>query len=160
MKIVSFLLVFATGMAFSQTSSTHRITVFYFGSSDCPYCVDGKNIANINVMRTELPKKHAPTPFKFVMVVMDDSLDRGFRFAGKYVPWDEISIGQFYNNELMLEHVNRSRIPGVPHIMVYSDSLGMDTSGIPSMRKRTPLLDLVGESAIGKWIKNGFLIQE
>ncbi len=93
------------------------------------------------------------------MVVMDDSLDQGYQFTKKYLPWDEVSVGKFYSNELMLEHVNRSPIPGVPHIMVYSDSLLIGKYNIPLIRKRTLLLDLVGESAIGKWIQSGYSIK-
>jgi hypothetical protein len=155
---IALVLLFAISTLLSQTSTNRRATVFYFGGSDCPFSVDEKNIANIDKMRTELAGKHAQMPFKFVMVVMDDSLDRGIAFAKKYLQWDELSIGKFYNNELMLEHVNRAPIPGVPHIMVYGDSLVVGKYNIPSIKKRTLLLDLVGESAIGKWIESGYPI--
>lgn len=159
MKTFSFLLLFAAGTVLAQRSPNHRFTVFYFGGSDCPYCVDEKNIANIDKMRTELPKTYAPMAVKFVMVVMDNGLDQGFQFVKKYMPWDEISIGQFYGNELMLEHVNRTPIPGVPHIMIYDDSLLLDKSNIPTIKKRTLLLDLVGKSAIAKWIESGYPLE-
>lgn len=158
MKTVLFFLLCVSSTVLSQTSSTRRVTVFYFGGSDCPFSVDEKNIANIDKMRTGLPEKHASMDFKFVMVVMDDSLDQGYQYTRKYLPWDEISIGKFYNNELMLEHVNRSPIPGVPHLMLYGDSLLVGKHNIPSIRKRTLLLDLVGESSIGKWIAGGYPI--
>ena len=158
MKSFALILLFAAGTVLSQTSSNRRATVFYFGGSDCPFSVDEKNIANIDKMRSELARKHTQIPFKFVMVVMDDSLEQGVQFAKKYIRWDELSIGQFYNNELMLEHVNRAAIPGVPHIMVYSDSLEIGKYNIPSIKKRKLLLDLVGESAIGKWIESGYPI--
>lgn len=158
MKHLFLVLLFAVSTALSQTPSDNRLTVFYFGGSDCPFCLHKKHIANIDRMRTELATKYVPTPFKFVMVVMDDSLDQGYQFTKKYLPWDEVSIGRFYDNELMLEHVNRTTLPGVPHIMIYLDSLQVGDGNIPSIKKRKLLLDLVGESNISKWIETGYLI--
>ena len=130
--------------------------VFYFGGSDCPHSTDPQNIANINAMRSKLPKVYPSTAFKFILVVMDSNLQDGIKFAANYPNWDELSIGNFYNNELMLAHVNQSAIPGVPHIMVYTDSLVIGRLGIPSIRKRTLLVDLVGESAIQKWTQRNY----
>lgn len=159
MKNIVMLLLFATSATLAQKSPTERLTVFYFGGSDCPYSMDEKNIANIDKMRAELSEKHNQIPFKFVMVVMDQDIDQGVLFAKKYRPWDELSIGQFYHNELMLEHVNRSAIPGVPHIMIYRDSLVVGQHNIPTIKQRTLLVDLVGESAISKWIQSGYSIK-
>lgn len=158
MKTIVLLLLFAVSVALAQKSPTERLTIFYFGGSDCPYSMSEKNIANIDKMRDELSQKHSLIPFKFVMVVMDEDIDQGIQFAKKYKPWDEVSIGQFYQNELMLEHVNRSAIPGVPHIMIYRDSLVVGQHNIPTIKQRTLVLDLVGESAISDWIQSGYPI--
>lgn len=159
MKTIIVLLLIAVSAALAQKSPTGRLTVFYFGGSDCPYSTDEKNIANIDKMRAEIAQKHSQIPFKFVMVVMDEDIDQGVQFAKKYKPWDELSIGQFYQNELMLEHVNRTAIPGVPHIMIYRDSLAVGQHNIPTIKLRTLALDLVGESAISKWIESGYPIK-
>jgi hypothetical protein len=159
MKYLILVLLLLAGTAQSQTPPNRRITVFYFGASDCGFCLHKEHIANIDRLRTELATKHAPIPFKFVMVVMDDSLDEGYQFTKKYLPWDEIAIGQRYSNELMLEHLNRTAIPGVPHIMLYLDSLQVDEHSNPLIKKRNLLLDLVGESNIGKWIQSGYPIR-
>ena len=159
MKNIVLLLSFAVSVALAQKSPTERLTVFYFGGSDCPYSTDEKNIANIDRMRTALSGRHNQIPFKFVMVVMDKDVDRGVLFVKKYKPWDELSIGQFYHNELMLEHVNRSPIPGVPHIMIYRDSLVVGQHNIPTIKQRKLLIDLVGESAISTWIQSDYPIK-
>ena len=86
---------------------------------------------------------------------MDKDIEQGIRFTRKYPNWDEISIGQFYNNELMLVHLNRSQVPGVPHIMIYNDILRIGNYGIPTNQKRTLRVDLVGEKAIESWIQKG-----
>ena len=159
MKHLILLLLFVASISYSQTPSSRRVTVFYFGASDCGYCLHKKHIANIDEIRRELAAKHAPVRFKFVMVVMDDSLEEGYQFAKKYLRWDEIAIGSRYNNELMLEHLNRTELPGVPHIMLYLDSLQLDSSNIPSIKNRKLLVDLVGETNIDKWVESGFPIR-
>jgi glutaredoxin len=156
MKVFLFVTMFATTTAVFQSSHRTVTTVFYFGGSDCPHCIEQKNIDNINKMKAELPKKYEKLSFKFVLVVMDKHIERGIRYAQKYGSWDEISIGQFYNNELMLQHVNRAQIPGVPHIMIYKDSLNIGKYNIPTIERRTLLVDLAGELSIDHWIRDGY----
>ena len=160
MKILCVILLFLNVELYAQDSLTIVHTLFYFGGSFCPHSVEPTNIANINSIRSNLPKIYPGTTFKFVLVVMDNNLQDGLKYASNYPNWDELSIGSFYNNELMIAHVNQSAIPGVPHIMYYSDSLTIDKLGIPKIRKRTLLVDLVGESAIQKWIQDNYSIKK
>ena len=139
-----------------QTEQKVVTTVFYFGGSDCAYCMQRENIENINKMRADLPVQKKDLSFKFVLVVMDKDLKQGMEYAKKYPRWDEISIGKFYDNELMLQHVNKTELPGVPDIMVYRDSLTIGKFNVPTIADRTLLVNVVGEKAIDTWIRNGY----
>jgi hypothetical protein len=153
------MLLFTASMSGQETAKT-RFTIFYFGGSDCGYCNLPANIKNVNKMRSELPKHYKGRAMKFVLVVMDKDIERGLQYIKKYRRWDEVSIGEFYDNELMLEHVNRSKIAGVPHIMVYRDSLATDSLNIPTINKRVLLKDLVGGKAIDAWVKDGYPLEK
>jgi hypothetical protein len=149
------IMLFSTSILAQENTKT-RFSIFYFGGSDCPYCNVPKNIGNIKKIKLQFPKRYKDMQAKFVMVVMDDDIKQGQQYLKKYGYWDEISIGQRYNNELMIEHVNRSRIPGIPHIMVYKDFLVMDSLNIPTVSKRALLKDLVGGKAIDVWVKDSY----
>jgi hypothetical protein len=153
-------IIFLCIQAFAQDSSKTVTTIFYFGGSDCHFCVDRRNVQNINKMKGELPQHYHEMSFKFVLVVMDKEIDRGIRYSKKYPGWDEVCIGQFYDNELMLEHVNRSAMPGVPHIMVYRDSLRIGKWNIPTISNRALLVDLAGEGAIDRWVQSGYALKK
>ena len=56
MKTFIILTVLLSVQTFAQDSLKRVTLVFYFGGSDCPYCIDTKNVENINTMRTNLPK--------------------------------------------------------------------------------------------------------
>jgi len=160
MRTMICAMIFLSVQAFAQDSTKTVITVFYFGGSDCPYCIDHRNVQNINKMRAELPRLYHDMSFKFVLVVMDKEIERGMRYSKKYPAWDEVCIGQFYDNEMMLEHVNQSPLPAVPHIMVYRDSLRLGKLNIPTIGNRALLIDLVGENAIAKWGKAGYALKQ
>ena len=171
MKTVCFLLILTVSVSYGQ-GTTNRvpatrdsvgsvITVFYFGGSDCSNCVKPKEIANIKTLRRELPKKHPEAGFKFVLVVMDTDIPQGIRYARKYPNWNELSIGSFYNNELMLQHVNGTKLPGVPQLMIYRNTLvkRIDFS-VPILRSRTLIADLVGGSKIQKWMQAAYPLED
>ena len=107
-------------------------------------------------MKAELPAKYKQRQFKFVLVVMDEDVERGIQYTKKYPAWDEISIGKFYYNELMLQHVNKTQIPGVPHIMVYNDVLTRGKFNVPLIQKRSLLVDLLGAKTIDAWVNEGY----
>ena len=170
MKCWPLLLVLLASPSFCQDSTSHSrssadslstiVSVFYFGGSDCTFCVMPKEIASINVLRRELPKMHPEERFKFVLVVMDTDIRKGIGYARKYPKWDEVSIGSFYNNELMLEHVNGTKLPGVPHLLVYRDTLAKRPDfAVPRLCARTLLGECVGGSKIQLWIKDGYPLQ-
>jgi hypothetical protein len=91
---------------------------------------------------------------------MDKDIEEGLKFIEKYGYWDEISIGAFYNNELALSYLNKTEIPGVPHVMVYKDSLiKKEKVSVPIIKERKLLVDLVGGTQIGDWINSSYLLQ-
>ena len=82
---------------------------------------------------------------------MDEDIEEGLKFIKKYGYWDEISIGSFYYNELALNYLNKTEIPGVPHVMVYKDFLMKKKEMfIPIIMERKLLVDLAGATQIGK----------
>jgi hypothetical protein len=88
---------------------------------------------------------------------MDKDIEEGLKFIKKYGYWDEISIGNFYNNELALNYLNQTEIPGVPHVMVYRDLLVIkEKLSIPIIKERKLLVDLVGGTQIASWINEGY----
>ena len=104
MRLMMICMALLSGSVFGQDAAKTRLTIFYFGGSDCGYCNLPNNIKNISKMKFELPKHHKGISAKFVMVVMDEDIKEGLQYLKKYGYWDEVSIGQFYYNELMLEH--------------------------------------------------------
>jgi hypothetical protein len=88
---------------------------------------------------------------------MDENIEEGLKFIKKYGYWDEISIGKFYNNELALNYLNKTEIPGVPHVLVYKDILiKKEKVSVPIIKERKLLVDLVGGTQIGNWINNDY----
>jgi hypothetical protein len=154
--IVLAIVLLPITIAFSQTSDSIVTTVFYFGGSDCGYCVMERNVQNIKTMKEQLPSIYPARKFKFVLVVMDEDIQRGIKYSSKYPGWNELSIGMFYHNELMLAHVNKTKLPGVPHIMIYEDSFAIGDYNVPTISKRKSIVELVGANAIDEWIKDGY----
>lgn len=160
MRYIFLILYIASSTAVAQHSNKSQLTLFYFGGTDCYYCNLPENVKNINKIHAEFPRQYKNNHIKFVMVVMDKEIPDGLKYLKKYGYWDEISVGGFYNNELMLEHVNRSRVSGVPQIMVYQDSLSIDTLGVPVISKRTQLIDLLGKNAINQWVSDHYPLEK
>ncbi len=165
MKISALLLVFIVSLMYGQDSTNSDrasrdsvstlTTVFYFGGSDCSFCMNPTEIANINALRRDLPKLYPQRRFKFVLVVMDEDISRGIKYLQKYPGWDEVSIGSRYNNELMLAHLNETKLPGVPHLMVFRDGLTTRRS-VPLLKTRTLLAELVGGHQIQHWMQSNY----
>jgi thiol-disulfide isomerase/thioredoxin len=140
-----------------QEKLKETYVVYYFGATSCGYCNMPENIKKIKKIKIDFSKKYPDSNIKYVMVCMDRDIEEGLKFIKKYGYWDEISIGNFYNNELALIYLNQTEIPGVPHVMVYRDLLVKKEKGsIYIIKERKLLVDLVGGTQIGSWINDGY----
>jgi hypothetical protein len=143
-----------------NVAEKEQYVLFYYGATDCYYCNVPENILNINKLCKGIGKKYPGT--KKVMVCMDKDLQEGLRFINKYDSvWNEISIGSFYQNELAYAHLNKTKVPGVPHIVlikrVYTDD---NQYKIPVSIRTEIIVDLVGGKEINEWIREGLGILE
>jgi len=157
--LVGFFLLFTiyASLGFTQDKSEETLVVYYFGATSCGFCNVPENIEKIKKIKKEFSEKYKDSNIKFVMVCMDENIEEGLRFIKKYGYWDEISIGKFYNNELALNYLNKTEIPGVPHVIVYKDLLfKREKMSVPIIKERKLLVDLVGGTQIGNWINNGY----
>jgi len=157
--LVGFFLIFTiyVSLGFTQDKSKETLVVYYFGATSCGFCNVPENIEKIKKIKTEFSEKYKDSKIKFVMVCMDENIEEGLKFIQKYGYWDEISIGNFYNNELALNYLNNTEVPGVPHVMVYKDYLlKKERFSIPVIKERKLLVDLVGGTQIEDWINNGY----
>ena len=152
-----FLALIAPIFLRSQDSYKEAFVVYYFGATNCGYCNIPANIEKIKQIRNEFFKKYPDFNTKYVFVCMDKNIEEGLEFIKKYGYWDEISIGSFYNNELALNFLNTTKIPGVPHVMVYKDIyMKIEQFSVPVIKERKLLIDLVGGTQIGNWIDKGY----
>ena len=162
-RIISILTIILLSLPIYSNSRSlqekfkETYVVYYFGATSCGYCNVSENIEKIKKIKTEFSVKYKDSNIKFVMVCMDENIEEGLKFIKKYGYWDEISIGKFYNNELALNYLNKTEIPGVPHVMVYKDLLVIkEKLSIPIIKERKLLVDLVGGTQIGSWINDGY----
>ena len=160
MKPLLFALLILSDIALSQTSQRPLISVFYFDGSNSPHANDPKYLKSIAAMRADLPKTHQQYQFKFVLVIVDKDIQQALQYAKLFTGWDEISVGQDYRNELMLEHVSKARYPVLPHFRVYRDSLVNTDENVPKLVKRTLLVDLGGEGALARWSQYGYALDK
>jgi hypothetical protein len=159
-RVYLILALFAPIFLRSQDSYKDTLVVYYFGATSCGYCNLPANIEKIKQIRNEFFKKYRDFDTKYVLVCMDRNIEEGLAFIKKYGYWDEISIGSFYNNELALNFLNTTKIPGVPHVMVYKDIyLKIEQFSIPVIKERKLLVDLVGGIQIGDWINKGYQLK-
>ena len=95
---------------------------------------------------------------KTMIVSMDKDIAEGLKFIDKYgiKKWDEISIGSFYNNELALNYLNKTKTPGVPHIVVIKHVTVTGEYNIPHTVEDKVLVDLVGGTEIDKWLQDNY----
>ena len=68
-------------------------------------------------------------------------------------------MGSFYNNELALFYLNKSKVPGVPHVLVIKHVTKKGEYNIPHSIKDDVLVDLVGGDQIDKWISSNYSFQ-
>ncbi|MBD3616055.1 MAG: hypothetical protein HUJ22_05730 [Gracilimonas sp.] len=142
---LSFLLLSIS--AFSQ----EQLTVFYFGATDCGPCNRPDVIESIDVIRTNFDSLHSEFETKLVMVTMDENMDEAIKYIQKYEYWDETSMGSRYHNELILAHLNKAEIPGVPHIMIFKDRFEDGGFGTQTIKNREFVKNIMGGDEIVAW---------
>jgi hypothetical protein len=153
---IFLLAIILPGYGSGEEEFEEVLVVYYFGATNCGFCTAPENIKKIKKIKTDFSMRDKGLKAKFVMVCMDEDIKEGLKFIKKYGYWDEISIGGFYKNELALYVLNRARIPGVPHILVFQDTLARGRWNIPVLKKRKLLVDLVGGKEIEDWIEHGY----
>jgi len=153
---IFLLAIILPGYGSEEEEFEKALVVYYFGATNCGFCTAPENIEKIKKIKTDFSTRDKGLKAKFVMVCMDEDIKEGLKFIKKYGYWDEISIGGFYKNELALSVLNRARIPGVPHILVFQDTLTRERWNIPVLKERKLLVDLVGEKEIEAWIEEGY----
>lgn len=139
----------------TSLAAQEQITLFYFGATSCAPCNRPDVIESINTIRAEIDSVHSDYRVKLVMVSLDQDIETGYRYLQKYDYWDEVSIGTFYHNEHNLSHLNKTDLPGVPHIMIYKDEFSDTGRGIQIIKKRISLINILGGDNIVTWVEEG-----
>ncbi len=142
---ITFLLI--SSSVFAQ----EQLTVFYFGATDCRPCNRPDVIESIDVIRADFDSLHSEFDTKLVMVTMDENMDEAINYIQKYNYWDETSMGSRYHNELILAHLNKADIPGVPHIMIFKDSFEDGGYGTQTIKNRKFIKSIMGGDEIVAW---------
>ena len=140
----------------SKDEAKEIIVFYYFASTQFGYCSLPENIEKIKKIKTEFPEKYKKTEIKFVMICLDDNLEKGLKFIRKHGYWDEISIGKSFGNELALNYLNISKIPKVPHILVFKDLHETGKWNLPVIKERKLIVDLAGTEQIEEWIQQEY----
>ena len=138
---------------FSQDSYDRKV-FYFFGSYDCAHCQDTvlqNRIADIN---SYLRQTSDSSQYHFVMVCFDKDLQKAVDFTRKFGEWDEISLGARYKNEMSLRLLNRTELPGTPHILVVNETLTARErfKSIPLIENEEIEVDLIGTANILNWI--------
>jgi hypothetical protein len=159
-SLFAFIFLFAAP-AFTQQEKNKKDSVYsviYFGATDCYYCNIEKNISNISKMVTEIKEHYKQLNIKTTIVSMDKDIAEGLKFIEKYTTknWDEIAIGSFYKNELALTYLNKTKIPGVPHLVVIKHVTVDSDLSVPVPIRDEVLVDLVGGTQIDGWLKENY----
>jgi hypothetical protein len=132
------------------------LVVYYFGATDIGFCAAPENIQKIKKIKTDFSARHKSQNLKFVMVALDENIEEGLKLINKHGTWDEISVGSRFRNELALAYLNRSKIPVVPHILVFKDVISSGKWNIPVVHRQELLADLAGGEQIAGWIEKGY----
>ena len=151
--ILSLILFYSA----SAGNDKPTLVVYYFGATSCVFCNTEDCINSIKKLRNEFSNIHKDYETKFVMVCMDPDIEEGLKFISKYGYWDEISIGSHYQNELVLNYLDKTKIPGLPHVIVFQDFY--ENKSTPVIKDRKTIVDLVGVSNIKDWVDKNFPIE-
>ena len=151
--IIVILFLFNQAIYFAEDNK-QDLVIYYFGATSCGFCNTEDCINSIKKIRSEFSKVHSKYNVKFVMVCMDTDIEQGLKFISKYGYWDEISIGSHYKNELVMNYLDKTEIPGAPHVIVYEDIY--ENESAPIIKERMTIVDKVGVQKIKEWVNNNF----
>ena len=155
-NIFLFLVFLNVSFLYAQNDK-QTLVIYYFGATSCDWCNTEDCINSINKLHKEFNEIHKEFNVKFVMICLDKDIEEGLKFIKKYGYWDEISIGSHYKNELVMNYLNKTKVPGVPHIIVFRDLYENDST--PVIKERTTVADLVGVKQIKEWVDKKYLIK-
>jgi hypothetical protein len=133
-------------------SKRDRLVFYYFGASDCGPCNQAENIKAIRQVKDQLAKRYPEYVTKCVGVSFDTDFHAGATFLKKYGPWDEISIGSGFYNELWLRSARTTSIPGIPHVLVFLDEDGYSQQRSHYTASRLLVGEYVGLLEVQHWI--------
>ena len=153
-KITLLILLLINSLCFCAGKEKATLVVYYFGATSCGFCNTEDFVNNIKKIRNEFSGVHKEFDVKYVMVCMDREIEKGLKFINKYGYWDEISIGSHYKNELVLNYLDKTNVPGVPHIVVFEDKY--ENEHVPIIKERRTIVDKVGAEEIKEWINNKY----
>jgi len=140
----------------TEDEAKEIMVFYYFASTQFGYCSLPENIEKIKKIKTEFSEKFDKTKIKFVMVSLDNDLEKGLKLIRKHGYWDEISIGKSFRNELALNYLNKSKIPKIPHILVFKDMYETRRWNLPIIKERKLIVDLAGAEQIEEWIQQEY----
>jgi hypothetical protein len=156
-KNVLLLFIFLTATFLYAGNGKQTLVIYYFGATNCGWCNTEECINSIKKMHQEFSNIHNEFNVKFVMVCMDTDINEGLKFISKYGYGDEISIGSHFHNELVMNYLDKTKIPGTPHIIVFRDLYENDSA--PLIKKRKTIIDLVGVNKIKEWVENKYPLE-
>lgn len=150
--------------AFAQStdhapSAEKGYVVFYFGATSCAACNRPEVIQAVRSIKSGFEHVHTRFPAKFVMVSMDEDIEEGIEFLEKYGYWDEVSVGSFYRNELVMRHVNTLEIPGLPQVMVYENTYEDAEHGTKTVKETERVAQVMGGEGIVAWAEKDFPLE-
>ncbi len=148
---IFLIIIFLSTSLYAQ----EHLTIFYFGATNCGPCNRPEVVKSIKEMKAQFDSVHKDFKTKFVMVCMDENIAEGLKFINKYGYWDEISIGGWFHNELVLANLNKATIPGVPHIFIYRETFEKAKYGVELIKTKKLIKEIVGGDKIVDWVKSG-----
>ena len=150
---LKILLIFS--LLASSVIAQQHLTIFYFGATSCGPCNRSEVVESIKEMKAKFDSVHNDYKTKFVMVCMDENIAEGLKFIQKYGYWNEISIGSWFNNELVLANLNKTDIPAAPHILIYSEIFEKAKYGTVLIKNKELIKEILGGDKIVAWVKSG-----
>ncbi|MCL5030457.1 MAG: hypothetical protein M1480_15710, partial [Bacteroidetes bacterium] len=61
---------------------------------------------------------------------------------------------------LALANLNKTEMPGFPHILIYTESFEKAKYGTELLKSRKLIKDILGGEDIVKWVKSGLSLEE